>query len=460
MSEEFTKFTAQTFAALRQLCKKRNENEAAGFEAVFRGLASVGRGQSTDAASLEQNKSKNRYLNILAYDASRVVLNLPDGRDYINASWCKGAAREKQYIASQGPVPDSFEEFWWMVWTTKTPAIVMTTREVEKNVLKCHRYWPESDIKAIMVGKALTVHHVETVNHRYHIERTLKIVHKPTNSTHIVTQLCYLSWPDHGVPLTTTEFLEFRAAVNNIWHKDPQKPLLVHCSAGVGRTGTYIACDRALNMLQDQQPVDLDDIVKDLRQARNYMVQTVSQFVFVHKVIMDALRNLLITQQALLEKKQMEEAARRKAEEERRKLEQEKAEEEAEAKQVLQGKEIRARVVEVPDEEFKQAEAEWRPQAAYDVERSMSGVESTYEALHALGVDVEKAAVEHVINLVRQAKQRRQAQKAAEEEAKRKEEEAKVKAELEKERQAKEAAKQAVKNQASSKAERFMRKLK
>lgn len=185
----------------------------------------------------------------------------------------------KAYIATQGPVPNSFISFWRMIWQFDVEIIVMVTHEVEKGRMKCHRYWPdptsEPSVKQLRYGD-LVVTHLLTQVHKHYALRVFEITNGTTTKT--VKQFAYLSWPDHGVPLATAELLGFRNAVRS-GRNDLTKPLVVHCSAGVGRTGTYIAIDRLLEQCFDQVPLEVDPIVKEMRMARNFMVQTEIQYV-------------------------------------------------------------------------------------------------------------------------------------------------------------------------------------
>eukprot|EP00035_Acanthoeca_spectabilis_P002767 m.89428 g.89428 ORF g.89428 m.89428 type:complete len:944 (-) comp11742_c0_seq1:45-2876(-) len=266
-----------------------------GYSARYQSMAVVGREQPSTASLKEVNKMKNRYGNIMAYEHSRVVLDTinedPD-TDYINANWIDGFKAKQAYIATQGPVPNSFTSFWRMVWEHDSEIIVMVTHEVEKGRMKCHRYWPdptsEPPVKQLRYGEII-VTHLLTQAHKHFALRVFELSHE--GSTKTVKQYAYLSWPDHGVPLATTELLGFRNAVRN-GRTDLSKPLVVHCSAGVGRTGTYIAIDRLLEQCFDQTQLDVDVIVRDMRLSRNFMVQTEIQYIFIHRAVMDAMTEL------------------------------------------------------------------------------------------------------------------------------------------------------------------------
>lgn len=298
---------ADKLTALLQFVEKRivdfkreidglSAEDNAGFAQVFQDIGNV---PFKPATASELHKHLNRYNNIFAYDDTRVRISpkkINFNSDYVNANWIPGERSAKQYIATQGPVPDSFDSFWQMVWETGSNTIVMVTNEVEGGKLKCHRYWPvkdeESDGKLVYGDDSLPLWVAaqgETAHPTY-IERKFTLSQK--GETRSITQLAYTAWPDHGVPTTTKEILNFRS---EIFNAGPRGPLIIHCSAGVGRTGTMIAIDRFIEATLSLKVPDIAKIVKDLRDARNYMVQGQFQFMYIYAATMDALQRLLET---------------------------------------------------------------------------------------------------------------------------------------------------------------------
>lgn len=162
-----------------------------------------------------------------------------------------------------------------MIWNSKVETIVMVTHEVEKGRMKCHRYWPDPTssppVTSLNYG-AVIVRHVRSTPHRHFVVR--EFTAELDGEVRAMRQFAYTSWPDHGVPLTTGELLGFRNAINcSITNHDV--PILIHCSAGVGRTGTYIAIDRLVKQALDMGgELSVDSVVRDMRMRRNYMVQT------------------------------------------------------------------------------------------------------------------------------------------------------------------------------------------
>nr|BAJ52645.1 protein tyrosine phosphatase [Monosiga ovata] len=300
-------------------CNGTNE----GYSAAYQAMNTVGRDQPALASQREANKLKNRYGNIMAYDHSRVVLPVigedPDS-DYVNANFVDGYNKKHAYIASQGPVPNSFISFWRMIWHCKTEVIVMVTHEIEGGRMKCHRYWPDptsSPPQKRQEYGEIAVTHVLSEQHKSYIMREFTVEYN--GETRQLKQFACLTWPDHGVPLTTAELLGFRNAVKKAVC-DPVVPIVIHCSAGVGRTGTYIAIDHLVEQCLDQGgPLDVDAVVRAMRMARNYMVQTEGQYMFIFRAVLDAISELLSGESKKAEMQTALADAARQAEENKRK---------------------------------------------------------------------------------------------------------------------------------------------
>lgn len=250
----------------------------------FEDLKEVGREQTCLAAELPVNRGKNRFTNILPYDHSRVKL-LPtddeEGSDYINANYMPGFTSKREYIVSQGPLPSTRDDFWRMIWEQNIRNIVMLTRCTEKGREKCDHYWPpHSD--AMFYGDLQVAVLTETRFPSWSITE-MKIAYG--NVTRPIRHFHFTAWPDFGVPERPQSLIKFVRIVRDQMIRECG-PMLVHCSAGVGRSGTFIVLDRLLQEIKERDTVDIFSIVHDLRKERVWMVQTEQQYVCVHQCLL------------------------------------------------------------------------------------------------------------------------------------------------------------------------------
>ncbi|KAM7378583.1 hypothetical protein PAMA_013473 [Pampus argenteus] len=259
----------------------------------FEDLKDVGRNQTMDVARLPENRGKNRYNNILPYDSTRVkLLYLEDDpcSDYINASYIPGHNFRREYIATQGPLPGTKDDFWRMVWEHGVYNVVMVTQCVEKGRVKCDQYWP-ADREPLYYGDLVIQMLSESVLAEWTV-REFKITSESGCSyPRVLRQFHYTVWPDHGVPDSTQSLIQFVRTVRDYVDRSPSTgATVVHCSAGVGRTGTFIALDRVLQQMDSKGTIDLYGCVFDLRLHRQHMVQTECQYAFLHQCVRDVLR--------------------------------------------------------------------------------------------------------------------------------------------------------------------------
>uniref|UniRef100_A0A1A8P9J7 protein-tyrosine-phosphatase n=1 Tax=Nothobranchius rachovii TaxID=451742 RepID=A0A1A8P9J7_9TELE len=238
-------------------------------------------------SNLEVNKPKNRYANVIAYDHTRVILAPLEGMlgsDYINSNYIDGYRKQNAYIATQGPLAETFGDFWMMVWEQRTASVVMMTRLEEKSRIKCDQYWPSRGTETYgMVQVTL----LDTMELATFCVRTFSLHKSGSSERREVRQFQFTAWPDHGVPEYPTPFLNFLRRVKACNPPDAG-PIIVHCSAGVGRTGCFIVIDAMLERIRHERTVDIYGHVTLMRSQRNYMVQTEDQYSFIHEALLEA----------------------------------------------------------------------------------------------------------------------------------------------------------------------------
>uniref|UniRef100_A0A3P8TZW9 Receptor-type tyrosine-protein phosphatase delta n=1 Tax=Amphiprion percula TaxID=161767 RepID=A0A3P8TZW9_AMPPE len=238
-------------------------------------------------SNLEVNKPKNRYANVIAYDHSRVILSSIEGvpgSDYINANYIDGYRRQNAYIATQGSLPETFGDFWRMVWEQHTANIIMMTKLEEKSRVKCDQYWPTRGTETYGL---IQVTLLDTVELATYSVRTLALYKSGSNEKREVRHFQFTAWPDHGVPEHPTPFLAFLRRVKACNPPDAG-PMVVHCSAGVGRTGCFIVIDAMTERIKHEKTIDIYGHVTLMRSQRNYMVQTEDQYIFIHDALLEA----------------------------------------------------------------------------------------------------------------------------------------------------------------------------
>ncbi|XP_034743187.1 protein tyrosine phosphatase receptor type Db isoform X19 [Etheostoma cragini] len=246
-------------------------------------------------SNLEVNKPKNRYANVIAYDHSRVILSSIEGvpgSDYINANYIDGYRRQNAYIATQGSLPETFGEFWRMVWEQHTANIIMMTKLEEKSRMpsyffskvKCDQYWPTRGTETYGL---IQITLLDTVELATYSVRTFALYKSGSNEKREVRHFQFTAWPDHGVPEHPTPFLAFLRRVKACNPPDAG-PMVVHCSAGVGRTGCFIVIDAMVERIKHEKTIDIYGHVTLMRSQRNYMVQTEDQYIFIHDALLEA----------------------------------------------------------------------------------------------------------------------------------------------------------------------------
>ncbi|XP_041054370.1 receptor-type tyrosine-protein phosphatase eta isoform X1 [Carcharodon carcharias] len=269
---------------------KQHADSDCGFAEEYEELKPVGILQSTQAAQQPLNKPKNRYNNVLPYDISRVKLSVTGdpSSDYINANFMPGYNSKKEFIAAQGPLLNTVNDFWRMIWEHNVPAIVMLTKCVEQGRAKCEQYWPTE--RPLIFGDKIVTLTSEIVLQDWTI-RDFTIIKEKSKEKRALRHFHFTGWPDHGVPSTTGVLIDFRNLVRQYINQYPMNgPTVVHCSAGVGRTGTFISIDHMIYQVDNSRKVDIWDTVHQLRMHRPLMVQTESQYVFLNKCALEYIR--------------------------------------------------------------------------------------------------------------------------------------------------------------------------
>ncbi|KAI1891504.1 hypothetical protein AGOR_G00144490 [Albula goreensis] len=269
--------------------KRKIADEGRLFLAEFQSIPRVYSKCSVKEARKPCNQSKNRYVDILPYDFNRVQLSSAggdQGSDYINASYIDGYKEAKKYIAAQGPKDETVVDFWRMVWEQQSSIIVMVTRCEEGNRNKCAQYWPSMDRETEIFDDFVVKITGEDHCPDYIIRRLTIINKREKTSEREVTHIQFTSWPDHGVPGEPHLLLKLRRRVN-AFKNFFSGPIVVHCSAGVGRTGTYIGIDAMMEGLEAEGRMDIYGYVVKLRRQRCLMVQVEAQYILIHQALID-----------------------------------------------------------------------------------------------------------------------------------------------------------------------------
>uniref|UniRef100_A0A9J7XRT6 Tyrosine-protein phosphatase non-receptor type 9 n=1 Tax=Cyprinus carpio carpio TaxID=630221 RepID=A0A9J7XRT6_CYPCA len=246
------------------------------------------------------NQERNRYGDVLCLDQTRVRLKARrnERSDYINASFMDGYKQKNAYIGTQGPLEKTYGDFWRMVWEQSVLVIVMTTRTDEGGRRKCGQYWPKEEGGQEVYGHIAVVNH-RVDKHAHYNQTTLELHNTETFEQRQVTHFQFLSWPDYGVPSSALSLIDFLGAVkhqqqwaaqafSSQWRGHPLGlPMVVHCSAGIGRTGTFCALDICLSQLQDVGTLNICQTVRRMRAQRAFSIQTPEQYYFCHTAILE-----------------------------------------------------------------------------------------------------------------------------------------------------------------------------
>ncbi|KAG9490462.1 hypothetical protein GDO78_006025 [Eleutherodactylus coqui] len=269
---------------IEELCANNNLK----FQEEFSELPKFLEDLAVSDADLPWNRSKNRFTNIKPYNNNRVKLiadaGVP-GSDYINASYVSGYICPNEFIATQGPLAGTVGDFWRMVWETRAKTIVMLTQCFEKGRIRCHQYWPEDNKPVTVFGDIVITKVVEDTQ----IDWTIRDLKIERHGDYMMVRQCnFTSWPEHGVPENTTALIHF---VKMVRASRPHEntPTIVHCSAGVGRSGVFVAMDHLIQHINHHDFVDIYGLVAELRSERMCMVQNLAQYIFLYQCVVDLL---------------------------------------------------------------------------------------------------------------------------------------------------------------------------
>lgn len=263
-------------------------------ELEYKRLSNIKAPQSKfQSANLASNKFKNRLVNILPYESTRVCLtHLPNvaetvGSDYINANFIDGYKYKKAYIATQAPLTETIDDFWRMLWEHNSTIIVCVTKLREMGREKCSQYWPnERSIRY----QYFVVDPIAEYNMSQYILREFKVTDARDGQSRTIRQFQYIDWPEQGVPKSGESIIELIGQVHKTKEQFGQTgPITVHCSAGVGRTGVFITLSVVLERMRYEGVIDVFNTVKLLRTQRPAMVQTEDQYQFCYRAALEYL---------------------------------------------------------------------------------------------------------------------------------------------------------------------------
>ncbi|CAH7206401.1 receptor-type tyrosine-protein phosphatase V [Phodopus roborovskii] len=275
--------------SFRQSYEVKSAHAHQAFFQEFEELKEVGREQPRLEAEHPDNTSKNRYPHVLPYDHSRVRLSQLAGEphsDYINANFIPGYSHPQEFIATQGPLKKTVEDFWRLVWEQQVHIIIMLTVGMENGRVLCEHYWPANSTP--VTHGHITIHLLAEESEEEWTRREFQLQHAVQQKQRRVKQLQFTTWPDHGVPEAPSSLLTFAELVREqVQVVQGKGPTLVHCSAGVGRTGTFVALLRLLQQLEEEQVVDVFNTVYMFRLHRPLMIQTPGQYIFLHSCLLN-----------------------------------------------------------------------------------------------------------------------------------------------------------------------------
>ncbi|XP_010616527.1 tyrosine-protein phosphatase non-receptor type 1 isoform X2 [Fukomys damarensis] len=272
-------------------------DKAGSWAAIYQDIRHEASDFPCKVAKLPMNKNRNRYRDVSPFDHSRIKLHQEDN-DYINASLIKMDEAQRSYILTQGPLPNTCGHFWEMVWEQRSRGVVMLNRVMEKGSLKCAQYWPEKEQKEMIFDDTnLKLTLISEDIKSYYTVRQLELENLTTQETREILHFHYTTWPDFGVPESPASFLNFLFKVRESGSLSAEHgPIVVHCSAGIGRSGTFCLADTCLLLMdkrKDPSSVDIKKVLLEMRKFRMGLIQTADQLRFSYLAVIEGAKFIM-----------------------------------------------------------------------------------------------------------------------------------------------------------------------
>ncbi|KAJ8369870.1 hypothetical protein SKAU_G00098980 [Synaphobranchus kaupii] len=275
----------------------REIDELGSWNAIYQEIRQQSSELPCKYAKLPENKTRNRYRDVSPFDHSRIRLQLGTN-DYINASLISVEEAQRSYILTQGPLPNTCGHFWEMVWEQRTRGVVMLNRVIEKGSVKCAQYWPpREEREAVFKDTNFKLTFISEDVKSYYTVRQLELENLSTQETREILHFHYTTWPDFGVPESPASFLNFLFKVreSGCLNSD-QGPVVVHCSAGIGRSGTFCLVDSCLLLMslrKDPSSVQIRDVLLEMRRYRMGLIQTADQLRFSYLAVIEGAKCIM-----------------------------------------------------------------------------------------------------------------------------------------------------------------------
>ncbi|XP_064155259.1 tyrosine-protein phosphatase non-receptor type 1 [Anguilla rostrata] len=275
----------------------REIDELGSWNAIYQEIRQQSSELPCKYAKLPENKTRNRYRDVSPFDHSRIRLQLGTN-DYINASLISVEEAQRSYILTQGPLPNTCGHFWEMVWEQRTHGVVMLNRVIEKGSVKCAQYWPpREEREAVFKDTNFKLTLISEDVKSYYTVRQLELENLSTQETREILHFHYTTWPDFGVPESPASFLNFLFKVreSGCLNSD-QGPVVVHCSAGIGRSGTFCLVDTCLLLMAlrgDPASVQIRDVLLEMRRYRMGLIQTADQLRFSYLAVIEGAKCIM-----------------------------------------------------------------------------------------------------------------------------------------------------------------------